>query len=143
MYHDSFRFYPSWLKNCPDHIYQGVYDPIKLGLDDVQLMINGRRYAYLYQERDSAAPDDWEARIGNLVLKVDEQLVLGFDIWKTLPAEPYDETTYRIGTVVNAFVEGPWVMELQVVLTNIKAHEKASAEIWKKRKGKIRRNSKI
>lgn len=131
LYQESFRSYPTWLKNCPEYIYPGITDPIEVARDQVQLTINGKRYLFDYKERNSLLPDDYDTVIGTLALSVSDQLVFKFDIFITLPEEWYDTRKHSFSQI-DAFVEGPWITELEELFPKIKAHQQKTMEMRRK-----------
>ena len=132
LYQNSFRLYPAWAKNCAEYIFPSVTEPAIVAPGKVQLTINGAKYLFSYNERDDPVPDHTENRIGSLSLYLDDRLVLEFEINITLPYEWYDKRKYELWGI-GAFVEGPWVIELQALLPQVKNHEQTVREERRKR----------
>lgn len=135
LYKDHLKSYPRWKTKHPEYIHPRVSDPIALPNEGVQVMVRGMKCSFSYSEGPGFMHIPGEDnKVCTLRLSVNEQLVLEFATSGRRPDRMDSEWEYTM-LEIDAFVEGPWVEELQRLLPGVKGHEGAAA----KEEGKRRR----
>jgi hypothetical protein len=130
------KSYPGWREHIPDNIYPRITDPIQMGPNLVQVTLGNEKWLFSYSERSSPAPslDDEIDVVGTLVLSVDDKLVFEFEILITTHLDQYDSSQSYHFWDTKAFIEGPWIVEVDQLLSATEQHEAAAAEARKKQR---------
>jgi hypothetical protein len=124
LYFDSFQHYPTWfLNNNMDYIHPAITDARELDKGRIQITVDGKDYAFAYEEHYTTLPDGELYTSGKLSLSLNRELVLEFRVHVSSPENPWAETTRSPGDL-EAFIEGPWVEVFNALGPRVKAHEK-------------------
>lgn len=149
LYRRNLPHYDAWATNCPHLLHPGVKVTNKTrtgtpreSVERIEATIRGNSYVFTFRESTTYMPDGEPYTFGYLDVDFEGQRVMTIDCGCN--DEEYVGRTWYTGDV-SAFVEGPWIDELNSVFTEVthlhEENNKRSNEKSKKEEvEKLRRN---
>jgi len=123
LYRDNLRYYEAWATNCPDVVHPEikVTKTVKAsgpsGSDELRdATIRGHDYFFKFRERSTCLPDGELFVHGYLEVDFQGQRVMTIDCG--CDRDEYMGSTWYTGDV-SAFIEGPWMHELNSVFVEV------------------------
>jgi hypothetical protein len=125
---EDLRYYDAWAVNCPDLVHPAVNVTSKTekvdhddSVERIEVKIRGKSYAFVFREHSTVMDDGEYLKWGHLDVEYESNRVITVDC-------AYQDDRYAAGTWttgdVSAFIEGPWVQELNSVCADVsKLHE--------------------
>jgi len=123
LYDENLPYYDAWIKNCPDLVHPAIKVEASTeegGREDrtkrIEAVIRGNRYTFTFHQTTTFMPDGEEYTGGFLDVDFQGARVLTIDC--NCDDDRYAGRTWSANDV-SAFIEGPWVTELNEVFAEI------------------------
>ncbi len=140
LYRNNLPHYDAWATNCPNLIHPMVKVINKTRTrnrdetaERIEATVRGNNYVFTFRERTMVMPDGEAWHHGYLDVDFQGQRVMTIDC--DCKEEEYIGSTWSTGDV-SAFVEGPWVEEINKIFDEIRhlhdEHSKRAQEQAKK-----------
>jgi hypothetical protein len=120
LYRDELRHYDAWAKNCPHLLHPEIEVTQKLQASGpsasdelIDATIRGNDYFFKFRERSTYLPDHELYVHGYLDVDFQGQRVM------TIDCGTDDDGHWYTGDV-SAFIEGPWIDELNAVFADVR-----------------------
>ncbi len=120
LYHDSIRYYPSWIRHTPRDSVPTIVTEAK-EVDEKQsreecilLMMNGREYKFIHSTGNHE-----DSYWGDLEMFLNEEKVL--HVSESLSEKEWGTEYYP--NSVDAFIEGAWIKDFEILRDEIKKAE--------------------
>ena len=148
LYQRDLPYYDSWARNCPHLLHPGIKVANKTrtsaqneSVERIEATIRASKYVFTFRQKTMSMPDR-ELTYGFLDVDFQGQRVMTIDC--TCEDDQYAGRIWRPSDV-SAFIEGPWVDELNVIFAEVaRLHDEDSkrkqdrakkAELEKLKKG--------
>jgi len=123
LYHRNLPYYDAWGTNCPHLLHPAVKVTNKTrtnsrteALERIEATIRGNSYAFTFRECTTFMPDGEPYTYGYLDVDFEGQRVMTIDC--RCEDDKYAGRTWSPGDV-SAFIDGPWVDELNLISTDV------------------------